>query len=923
MLVSSSLMTAFSDGQKTAPRVVGLGAPAPAIHADSVAGQEPLFRALVENASDTITINAADGTLIYASPSVERVLGYSLDEYRSLDRAQLVHPEDRLRVAAAFRPVNGISGASGRSEHRLRHKDGSWRTLDVRARNLLDDPAVRGIVVTGTDVTETRGAEASLRESEERYRTVFGGNAAIQLLIDTETHCIADANPAAVAFYGYGPGELVGRAITTINDMNPDEASGRMERIVSGERAQFRTRHRIASGAIREVEVYASAVRLDGRCFSHSIIHDVTDRLLAESSLRESEERHRALLDSLPIIVYRASPVPPYRTTYVSRAAETLEYPLADWVEQSGLWASMLHPDDRDRILAQTERARSERVAVDYEYRVMTARGHVRWLHHRGDFLCESDGRLSVWQGIIVDITARKAAEDARRHSEERYRIVARATNDVLWDWDLVTNDVEWNDAIFSAFRYPADEPVGAITWWYDHIHPRDRDRVVLGIHAVVDGGGHSWSAEYRFRRADGSFAFVLDRGYVLRADDGKPVRMIGSMFDLTERQSLEEQLRQAHKMEAVGSLAGGVAHDFNNLLTAITANCSLAIEDLPADSPAREPVDEIQKVAERAAGLTRQLLAFSRRQVLRPEVLDLNAVVVDLERLLRRVIGENIVVVTALAPAVGAVRADRGQVEQVVMNLVVNARDAMVDGGVLRIATADMDIDDGTARKYEGMKPGRYVALSVRDTGHGMDAGTLARVFEPFFTTKSPGKGTGLGLSMVYGIMKQSAGYVSAESVPGTGATFTVYLPRVDATTDHTASPTADAEVDIDGSETVLLVEDEAAVRRGVRRMLERKHYTVVEATNGTEALQLFSLHPSPISLVISDLVMPAMGGLELARQLRAIAPGVKLLLMSGYSGDLVTAGGELPRDAAFIQKPFTVVDFLHRVRAILDAGR
>jgi len=388
---------------------------------------------------------------------------------------------------------------------------------------------------------------------------------------------------------------------------------------------------------------------------------------------------------------------------------------------------------------------------------------------------------------------------------------------------------------------------------------------------------------------------------------------------DVTERRRLQQQVLQSQKMEAVGRLAGGVAHDFNNLLTVITSYSDLLLESLPQDDPRRDDLEQVRKAAEGAAGLTRQLLAFSRQQVVEPRVISLNTVVEGFEKMLRRVIGEDVELATSLAPDLGPVRADVGQLEQILMNLAVNARDAMPTGGKLTIETASVEQVPGDAGERGARAGRRFVMLAVSDTGCGMDEATKARIFEPFFTTKEPGKGTGLGLATVYGIVKQSGGLIWVYSEPGEGTSFKIYLPQVDATPGAEAaalSPQAPR-----GTETVLLVEDAAAVRAVTKQALVRQGYTVLEAPNGEAALRLAQQHRGPIHLLLTDVVMPALSGRQLAQQLAAVRPDVKVLYASGYTDDAVVRHGIVEAKAAYLQKPFTPAMLARKVRAVLDS--
>ena len=549
--------------------------------------------------------------------------------------------------------------------------------------------------------------------------------------------------------------------------------------------------------------------------------------------------------------------------------------------------------------------------------------------HRRKDgrtFIVDVVAHDVVWDGrparllLAVDATERARNETALRESEERLRLVLRASNDAVYDWDVPSGHVHFSGA--NLFGYGVGDQQYDIDWWAQRVHPDDRARVDATLEAAIAGDAESWSEEYQFQRADGAYATVLDRGLIVRGLDGKPMRMIGCMADLTERRRLEDQLRQSQKMEAVGRLAGGVAHDFNNVLTVVKSFSEFLLEDLDKLDPRRSDVEEIAKAADRAAALTRKLLAFSRKQVMRPELLDLNAVVVGMEKMLQRLIGEDVRIVTELDPQLLAVEADPSSIEQVILNLAVNARDAMVDGGTLTIRTKNELLERIDAAW--GIDPGRYALLSVTDTGHGMDAETQARVFEPFFTTKERGQGTGLGLAMVYGIVKQSGGHVWVESAPAEGTTFCIYLPQSADQRPGESEPAAQSLVvqrrtSAPGSETILVVDDEEAVRSSTRRALERAGYTVLAASDGADAVRLFTEHDGGIQLVITDVVMPGLGGRELVGRLKIMSPRLPVLFVSGYTEEGVRQKGVLEPGAAYLEKPFTPEKLLRRVREVL----
>jgi two-component system, cell cycle sensor histidine kinase and response regulator CckA len=428
---------------------------------------------------------------------------------------------------------------------------------------------------------------------------------------------------------------------------------------------------------------------------------------------------------------------------------------------------------------------------------------------------------------------------------------------------------------------------------------------------------GLPFQAEFRIKRKDGREIWLNDTAVVIQGSDSHPV-MEGIIVDITDRKHLETQLQQSRKMEAVGRLAGGIAHDFNNLLTIITGYTDLALSRPSVPIELRADIERIENAAARAAALVRQLLAFSRKQVLQPKTLDLNSIVVNLDKLLRRLMDDNIEMTTAVQENVGQVKADPAQIEQVIMNLVVNARDAMPQGGRILIETANVDLDSAYADDHATVKPGRYVMLAVSDTGVGMDRETVAHIFEPFYTTKESGRGTGLGLSTVYGIVKQSGGYIWVYSEPAKGSTFKVYLPRIEEPAEEMATPQLQLNSQR-GSETILLVEDEEAVRDLIQTVLSEQGYDVIPSRDPQHALQIAETFTHEIHLLLTDVVMPGMGGRELATRVSTCRRGIRVLFMSGYTDNVITSGGMLEKGITFLQKPFSPAQLVQKVRDVL----
>jgi PAS domain S-box-containing protein len=517
------------------------------------------------------------------------------------------------------------------------------------------------------------------------------------------------------------------------------------------------------------------------------------------------------------------------------------------------------------------------------------------------------------------DISARKEAEKARADAENKYQTLVEQVAAISYiaelgmqgQWHYISPQVE------AITGYSQDEWLANSRDWMRHIPQEDHGVIEVAEEASLRG--ERFQAEYRIVRKDGSVIWVSDTAVVVSGSYSHPV-MEGIIVDITERKLLENQLQQSRRMEAVGRLAGGIAHDFNNLLTIIKGYAELGVQRGGIQPELRADIQQIENAAERASTLIRQLLAFSRRQVLQPKIIDLNAIVLGLDKLLGRLMGEHIEMVTRCAGNVGHVKADPAQVEQVIMNLVVNARDAMPKGGRLTVETFNVDLDSTYARDHVSVKPGPYVMLAVSDTGIGMNPETVAHIFEPFYTTKESGQGTGLGLSTVYGIVKQSGGYIWVYSEPGKGTTFKVYLPRVSSPVDSkpevTQLPAAGK-----GSETILLVEDEEAVRELASRILSAKGYSVVAAKSTGEAEEFSEKHTGQIHLLLTDIIMPGTSGRELARRITGRHPRTRVLYMSGYTDNVLAQGGVLEAGLSFLQKPFTPGALVQKVRDVLDS--
>ncbi|HEV8125057.1 MAG TPA: PAS domain S-box protein [Gemmatimonadales bacterium] len=632
-----------------------------------------------------------------------------------------------------------------------------------------------------------------------------------------------------------------------------------------------------------------------------------------EETLRQRELLFRQLADSIKEVFFVVDSQ--YRETLYINAAYEEVWGLScqSLYDDPSSFIDVILPADLELVRRNISRVQAGEDPGDFEFRITRRDGSVRWILNRAVPIFNAQGEVYRISGMARDITQRHRAQEALEESEARFRTIIDASFDGI---AVITDGVvrEVNSGFLKIFGYDRVEDVigrGVLEFVAEDSRAKVADRVSAAIDGTYEAVG---------KRNDGS-RVLLDVTARIHDINGRPGRLV-ALRDVTEKRSLENQFRQSQKMEAVGRLAGGVAHDFNNLLTIITSYTDLLLSDLGAGDPRREDLDQIRQAAAAAASLTRQLLAFSRQQVIQPRMVNLEDIVSNAFRMLQRLIGEDIDLVTTLRPEPTTVKIDPGQLEQVVMNLAVNSRDAMPTGGKLTIATSVLDLDDSNIRSHWPATRGRYATLVISDTGCGMDEQTRARIFEPFFTTKEVGKGTGLGLATVYGIVKQNDGFIWVSSEPGQGSAFTICLPLVD----EAAGPREPDGVVPNvprGSETILLVEDAAAVRGVARHILERYGYTVLEAPSGKPALDLAAKRSGPIDLLLTDVVMPGMSGRVLGEQFAELRPETRILYMSGYTDDAILRHGMLQPGIAYLEKPFTPETLARMVRMVLDARR
>ena len=655
-----------------------------------------------------------------------------------------------------------------------------------------------------------------------------------------------------------------------------------------------------------------------GRVWS---FRDVTEHKRAEEALRESEKRYRTLAEAAPDMIFIVDGDGGVNYVNSFAAKQFRNSPEAI----IGKHTKDLFPSDISGRQSQNLQKVFETGKPVYAENKTTLLDRDVWLSTWLAPLFNEAGDVYSVLGISRDITERKQAEEALIKSQKKYIDLYENANDMIFTLDLLGNFTSINRAAYASFGYRLEELLGKNL--HDVVAPESFNYAMAILQRAVAEKSdlmeiQPW--EFEGFRKDGTKVLLEVRARLIM-QDGNITGIQAIARDITERKQaeeekafLQEQLRQSQKMEAIGRLAGGIAHDFNNLLTIIKGYSTLSILELKEGDPLKGNIQEIQKATDRAANLTRQLLAFSRRQAMEMKVLDLNAILRDMDKMLRRVIGEDIALVTHFAEDLGRTKTDPGQMEQVIMNLVVNARDAMPDGGRLTIETANVELDETYVRAHIAVKPGRYLMFSVSDTGVGITREVQERLFEPFFTTKETGKGTGLGLSTVYGIVKQSGGNIWVYSEPGRGTTLKIYLPRVDESIEVFKEKLAEA---LPGKgETILVVEDEEEVRKLAARILQIHGYKVLEAPQGGDALLICERHKNPIHLMLTDVVMPGMSGHQLAKRLKSLQPEMKVLYMSGYTDNAIVQHGVLGEGVNYIQKPFTVDALARKVREVLD---
>jgi len=839
------------------------------------------------------------------------------------------------RAALVGTAVDSLVPLGDRARHLLQRSgfpaDGPPRSMTTSAEVPLQRPDGAVIYVKvglgtialreGRFVVATITDQTTRHEMHRRTQQVFETSPAVICVWQQRPDgsvCMPFASPSVEDLYGATREELARSAEVILRRIHPEDLPRVEESFAASARemSPWRCEYRVAlpGQPTRWLEGHAMPTReSDGAISWVGSVMDISPRHRAEALIAETRAQLDNALDAARAYTFLMDFVTG-EVHFDARAAKLFRLPpeaLAGYTVAA--LGTLSHPDDRLLMRAQLAQVLSGReTEVSLTHRVRCGDGEYVTFSLRGRVERDAEGKAVRLYGAGADVNREEQALTALRQSEARFRQLAETIREVFW---LVNHPEKTVEYVSPGFEAIWGLPCAALHdnpgLWFEAVHPEDQARVrAAEDRSSIEG----YDEEYRIRRPDGAVRWIRDHAFPVRGPDGTVIRVAGVAEDFTERRELETQLRQTQKMESVGLLAGGIAHDFNNWITVIASNCELLLEALPASEP-RDLVEEVLDAAHRASSLTRQLLAFSRRQVVEPRVVSLGAVIADTEKLLRRLLGEDVSLRSDIAASSRPVLADPGLVVQELMNLAVNARDAMPRGGALTLSlrNAVLRRDDPTLPATR--PPGLWVVLTAQDTGEGIAPDVLTRIFEPFFTTKAPGRGTGLGLSVVHGIVAQSGGFITVESPPGAGASFHIYLPAAD----DDASVRRESVVSMmDGHETVLLVEDEDIVRRVTTRLLRRHGYRVREAESAARALELLDVG---VDLLLTDVVMPDTDGFSLGAEARRRQPGLRMLFTSGYTDDRVAPHGDAAGDVAFLPKPFTQALLLRKVREVLDA--
>ncbi len=871
-----------------------------------------LFRVVAETATDALITVDERSTILFVNKAAERIFGHPVSEMMGREVTMLMpdylREVHRKAVGRYLKTGNRHISWTAIKLTGL-HRTGKEFPIEVSLEKHVHgkERIFTGIV---RDISEREESEALIRQSEEKYAKMVHSSPDAITLRSLPDRRYLEVNEGFARLTGYTAEEVLGKTPGELNlwvEREPHRTTLRKleaEGQVTGEEFRFRTK----SGEIRYGRVSAVRVAVNGKQCMLSVTHDITDRKRAEEALSQLASIVESSDDAIvgktldgTIVSWNAGA----ERIYGYSASEVVGKPV-----------SILLPEkERDEVPEILRRLSKDERIHHYETVRVRKGGQQINVSVTISPVKDAEGIIIGASAIARDITDRKRVEEKLQESESHFRSLVHDAPYGIYRVTLDGRLLHVNPAVVKMLGYESDQELMACN--VEKEVCRD-PQAHQSLHQSYSQKQDFRDVEAEWRRKDGKIITVKMTGHPVFDKDRSLAYFEVFAEDITERRNLEKQLFQSQKMEAIGRLAGGVAHDFNNLLGVILGHSDILDQQIGADGRLRKSVEATRNAAERAAALTMQLLAFSRKQVIEPTVIDLNASVMEIEKMLHRVIGEDIELAIRPQSRLWRVKADAGQLSQVLMNLAINSRDAMPDGGKLVIETANVELDATYGRQHLGAKPGPHVMLAVSDTGIGMDSETLSHIFEPFFTTKETGKGTGLGLSMVYGIVKQSNGYIMAYSEPGRGTTFKIYFPR---TEESVSLPQKVEEETPRGTETVLVVEDEPALRELTCLLLKDAGYTVLESFAVEDAIETGKDGQRNIDLLLTDIVMPRLDGRELANQMVSLRPNLRVLYMSGYTDDVIVHRGILKQMTMLVQKPFTKSTLLRKVRETLDS--
>jgi two-component system, cell cycle sensor histidine kinase and response regulator CckA len=876
---------------------------------------EHMYRTLGNVAPGFLWLVDGTGRFTYVNRTWEQYTGSSLAELNRNGWESFNHPDELAQVQARWKEATERQ-TQFEMELRYRRHDGEYRWMLARVAPIQrGDGELEGWVGTSVDIEDLKRAQQALDQREQELSDFFE-NASVPIDWVGPDGTILRVNQAELDLLGYRREDYVGRNIVDFHVDRP-AIDDMLRRLTAGEVLHnYPARLRCRDGSIKDVLIDSSVYFrntefIHTRCFTR----DVTNQRVSE----QAAQRLAAIVASSADAIIGKT-IDGVVTSWNAAAERMFGYSTEEMVGSSifRLIPEDLHQSERDLL----EQIRRGEPATLTEVERIRKDGQRLFVSVAVSPIRDARGHVIGASSIKRDVTERRQAQETLAVSQERLQLALSAARMGTWRWDPAADLLSWDEGLKRLFGLTMYEMVTPYSVMLDRIHEDDRAHVQGAIQRALSGEDEL-DVQFRILQPSGQQRWMANQGRVVR-DSGGTVRYVtGVCLDVTDRKLLEERLRQAQRMDSIGQLAGGIAHEANNMMSVVLGCADYVLQRTDLQEVVRQDVDQIWRAAKRTAGITQQLLAFSRRQVLQPQILDLNTTVRDLEPILTRALGESQGLRMHLSPTLGSVRADPGQLEQVLLNLTLNARDAMAEGGRLTIETMNVVLDEAyaAAKPVETLEPGEYAALVVTDTGHGMDRATLARIFEPFFTTKNVGEGTGLGLSTVYGIVKQSGGFIWAYSEPGLGTTFKLYFPWV-APAQEPAAPPAPPRSG-SKSEVVLVAEDEPMVRGIMARTLRDCGYAVLEAATGKEALDVIAAAEGRVSLLIADLVMPEMGGREMAARAAQQWPAIPVLFTSGYTGLDVVRRGLLEEGRDFVQKPLAPEELARKVRELVDANK